>query len=89
MAQQMRPVIGNWYKTTDSEIFEIVAIDEDNGTIEIQYAGGDVAELDLDDWNQLVAGPGEPTEDWSAGFEVDDGAEDYRDIDISVRAEDW
>ncbi len=89
MAQQMRPVIGSWYKTLDADVFEIVAIDDDDGTIEIQYASGDVEELDLEDWNERVAGPGEPAEDWSAGFDLDSGVEDYSDIDISVRSEDW
>ena len=89
MAQHMSPIIGNWYKTLDDEVFEVVAVDDDDGTIEIQYASGDVEELDLEDWNEMVAGPGEPAEDWSAGFDAEEYVEDYNDIDISVRAEDW
>ena len=46
----MKPVIGNWYKIQGSESFEVVAIDEDDGTIELQYFDGTVEEMDIEDW---------------------------------------
>ena len=38
----MKPVIGNWYRIQGSESFEVVAFDEDDGTIELQYFDGTV-----------------------------------------------
>lgn len=45
-----QPVIGAWYRRTGGESFEVVAIDEDDGTIEIQYFDGTLEELDVEDW---------------------------------------
>lgn len=89
MAQQMIPAVGNWYKTLDDEVFEVIAVDEDDGTIEIQYRSGDIEELDIDDWNQLVAGPGEPAEDWSTGFDNDEEPQRFDDLDNPARPDEW
>ena len=43
-------VIGEWYRRPAGESFEVVAIDPDDRTIEIQYFDGTVEEIDLDDW---------------------------------------
>ncbi len=42
--------IGEWYRARGGELLEVVAIDEDDGTIEVQYFDGTVEELDLADW---------------------------------------
>ena len=88
MAQQIQPMIGEWYKTVDDNAFEVVAFDDNDGSIEIQYADGDVEELDVDTWVEMVAGPVEPAEEWSAGFNSL-GNDEYRDVDIAVKTEDW
>src|SRR3954468_9833324 len=46
----MKPRIGNWYRIQGNESFEIVAFDEDDGTIELQYFDGTVEEMDIEDW---------------------------------------
>ncbi|MFO1425870.1 MAG: DUF6763 family protein [Steroidobacteraceae bacterium] len=69
------PAIGNWYRFTGGEVFEIVALDEDDGTIELQYFDGTVEEMDLEDWQsraeigeiQVAAAP----EDWSGSVDMD------------------
>ncbi|MDH5184286.1 MAG: hypothetical protein OEX12_10390 [Gammaproteobacteria bacterium] len=43
--------IGCWYQTPEGERFKVVA--EDDDSIEIQYANGDVAELDQDSWWEM------------------------------------
>jgi hypothetical protein len=43
------PVVGDWYEGRDG-IFEVVAADEADGTIEIQYHDGSLEELELADW---------------------------------------
>ncbi|MEZ5528926.1 MAG: DUF6763 family protein [Porticoccaceae bacterium] len=70
MASQV-PVIGSWYQdATDDEIFEVVAVDEHAGSIEVQYMDGEVSEIDLDTWQQLLLLPAEAPEDWRASYEL-------------------
>ena len=45
-----QPRIGNWYRLSGGELFEVVAIDDDEGSIDIQYFDGTVEEMDRDDW---------------------------------------
>jgi hypothetical protein len=47
--QNMEPVIGDWYRS-HGQLFEVVALDDDEGVIEIQHADGSLEEMDLDDW---------------------------------------
>lgn len=54
------PVIGDWYRNITGENYEVVAIDEDDGTVEIQYFDGSLEELDLDTWFETVLEPIEP-----------------------------
>ena len=46
----MKPTIGNWYRIQGGDSFEVVAYDEDDGTIELQYFDGTVEEMDIEDW---------------------------------------
>jgi hypothetical protein len=69
------PSIGEWYRRTGGESFEVVAFDEDDGTIEIQYFDGTVEEMDTDDWESQWADraieAAEPPEDWSGSVDVE------------------
>ncbi len=81
------PIIGNWYRNQETNNdFEVVALDEDAQTIEIQYFDGEIEELDLDAWYDLPIEGIEAPEDWSGPFdelEADDlGYEEDAD-DIS------
>jgi hypothetical protein len=69
------PEIGSWYRLQGGESFEIVAIDDDDRTIELQYFDGTVEEMDFEDWelrrsNGEIA-DGEAPEDWSGSVDVD------------------
>ena len=64
-----------WFKTATGQNFEVVALDEDDGTVEIQYYDGAVEELDMDSWEELAMEPVEPPEDWSGSMDLD--REDY------------
>ncbi len=73
MAQELLPQRGHWYKRADlNTIFEVVALDDDEGTIEVQYFGGEVEELDLNSWELLELSQAAAPEDWSGALEVDD-----------------
>lgn len=83
MANRLAPVVGKWYSHRDKgELFQVVALDEDSGTIEIQDFDGGVDELDLDDWRQLQVESAAQPEDW--GGAVDDVEPDefgYTDLE--------
>ena len=69
------PVIGEWYRRVGGETFEVVAIDTDDRTIEIQYFDGAVEELDLEDWVEEEIALTEAPEDWTGSVDVE--PEDY------------
>lgn len=70
-----QPTIGDWYRTRGGALFEVVAIDEDDATIEIQYFDGTVEEMDREDWvaqwDEGLLEAAEAPEDWSGSVDVD------------------
>ena len=34
------PVVGDWYRRMDGALFEVVAIDRDDSTVEVQHFDG-------------------------------------------------
>jgi hypothetical protein len=80
-----QPGIGAWYRFNGGELFEVVAIDDDDGTIDIQYFDGTVEEMDREDWEvQWEDGAleaAEAPEDWSGSVDVESGDEDGRGSD--------
>ena len=70
-----QPGIGDWYRLDSGSLFEVVAYDGDDGTIEIQYFDGTVEEMDIEDWEaQWEDGAlesAEAPEDWSGSVDVD------------------
>ncbi|WP_297526610.1 DUF6763 family protein [Thiohalobacter sp.] len=81
MATEFEPRIGDWYRTATGDTFEIVAYDEDDQTVELQYFDGTVEELDLDSWYELDIEITEPPEDWSGSMDIE--RDDYGvDLDL-------
>lgn len=72
MSEVPAPVIGNWYRQENGELFEVVALDTDDATVEIQYFDGTIEEVDVESWEQLGLEEAEPPEDWSGSVDVDD-----------------
>jgi hypothetical protein len=71
----VKPIVGEWYRGTTNELFEVVAIDDHDETIEIQFFDGTVAEVDFDSWNEqqlddMIETAG-PPEDWSGAIDVE------------------
>jgi len=66
------PTIGHWYRNRElsDDIFEVVAIDNDEKLIEIQYFDGQIGELDLDTWKESRTIEVAEPEDWSGAYEV-------------------
>lgn len=87
MAKQL-PIVGDWYQdAVEDVLFEVVAVDEQAGTIDIQYEDGEVGEYDFDTWLQLVVLPAQPPEDWRVSYELgSDEVED--DVYVPFHGED-
>jgi hypothetical protein len=71
----MQPCVGEWYRGVTNELFEVVAVDDEDGTIEIQYFDGTVAEMDFESWQlQLLdrtLDAADAPEDWSGAVDVE------------------
>ena len=85
MATEYEPRIGDWYRTINGDNFEIVALDPDDSTLEIQYFDGTVEELDLDTWYELDLESVEAPEDWSGSMDIQ--RDDYG-VDLELRGAD-
>ncbi len=65
------PLIGQWYRRSNGSLFEVVAVDQEDGTIELQYFDGTIDEVELETWpNLLIEAVGAP-EDWSGSVDMD------------------
>ena len=73
--QSPTPIIGDWYRGPTGDLFEVVAVDNDDATIEIQYFDGTLEEYDLETWNAQGIIEASAPEDWTGSVDVDQ--EDY------------
>ena len=65
------PCIGEWFiDKGNGQLFEIVAIDEQSSTIEIQFVDGELGEYETEVWGTQTIEPAAAPEDWSAAYEV-------------------
>ncbi|HJP05169.1 MAG: hypothetical protein QF897_05600 [Gammaproteobacteria bacterium] len=69
------PEIGRWYRNLGGSLFEVVAVDDHDGTIEIQHFDGTLEETEPEGWIAMLAEPAEAPEDWTGS--VDINAEDF------------
>ena len=70
MATVADPIIGSWYKDLENDLmFKVVAIEESDDSIEVQYYNGDIGEYDRDSWYNSTIDYIEDPEDWSAPFD--------------------
>ncbi len=87
MKLEPTPRIGDWYRNTTGETFEIVARDDDDETLELQYYDGTVEELDAESWDYIHPEPIEPPEDWSGSMDLP--REDSQRPEMWSETEDW
>lgn len=74
------PEVSAWYQHLGSgTLFEIVAIDEPNSTIEYQLLDGELGEHDFNTWRQLAIREAEAPEDWRTPFELNSEDQAYSD----------
>jgi len=66
MSNRLQPIVGHWYNHLDKgDLFQVVALDQRSGTIEIQEFDGGLDEIDLDEWRQMSIETAAPPEDWT------------------------
>ena len=89
MPTEMDPVVNNWYRDMENErVFEVVAIDEDDGTVEIQYFESEIEEIDIDNWYELTLEMMAQPEDWSGPYD-DLVGDDFGDTEEPMHPESW
>lgn len=71
------PIVGEWYQGNDGELFEVVAIDTDEQTIDVQYFDGTLEEFDHDGWIAHAPHEADPPEDWTGSVDIE--PEDHED----------
>ncbi len=83
------PIIDNWYQFQEkSQEFMVVALDDMNNTVEIQYFDGSLAEMDRDNWYEMDLEAIAPPENWAGAVDV--GNVDDLGTEVTDTAEeDW
>ena len=82
------PMVGEWYQEIGGrDCFEVVAVDDRTGAIEIQYQDGTIDELDGDNWNLLPLVTAPPPEDPNAAYGL--SADEWPEDDVSSNPELW
>ena len=83
MSHELDPKVGRWYRRLDDEqLFKVVAIDEDDGLVEIRKTDGEIEELDSTEWVVLDLEVAEPPEDYVDPDVAADEDEDEDDVDV-------
>ena len=89
MPTEADPILGNWYRHLDKgQKFCVVALNEDEGLVEIQHFDGDLEEIDQDSWYELDLEPIEEPENWSGPVDVSE-TDDFGTEITDTTAEDW
>lgn len=63
------PSIGKWYQdSTSQQLFEVIAVDERNGRIEVELEDGCIDEYDMENWKKLDVHPASAPKNMNAGY---------------------
>lgn len=83
------PIVGQWYHHRDKGYeFQVTAVDEDAGTVEMQHFDGDLEEVDLETWQAMEVEPVEQPENWTGPLDdVEPDDLGYTETDMSD--DDW
>ena len=70
------PTIGQWFRRPNGVLLEVVAIDEGDSTIEIQFFDGTIDEIPIESWREQLLVEVAAPEDWSGSVDMD--PDDYK-----------
>lgn len=89
MPTENDPIVGNWYMHRDKgQRFQVVALDETGGAVEIQHFDGDLEEVDLEAWYTLDVETSEEPENWGGVLDIGE-VDDYGTEITDTTPEDW
>ena len=83
----LAPVIGEWYPRRGGTLLEVVAIDRDDGTIEVQHFDGTLEEFDAESWDDQDFIAAEAPEDWTGSVDIE--PEDFEPQSDSQSQTQW
>lgn len=70
------PTIGQWFRRPNGTLLEVVAVDEEDKTVEIQLFDGTIDEVEVESWREQLLVEVAAPEDWSGSVDMD--PEDYK-----------
>jgi len=70
------PTIGQWFRRPSGTLLEVVAVDEQDNTVEFQHFDGTIGELELEAWADQALIEVAAPEDWSGSVDMD--PEDFK-----------
>lgn len=85
MPMEEEPVVGAMYEDAEGRSFEILTLNEDDGTIEVQYDDGTVDQIDIDAWYEMELQPVKPVPPWK---EPDTGVEEEDEEEEKPKSDD-
>jgi hypothetical protein len=89
MTTDTDPIVSSWYQHLDKgQKFQVVAVDESESVIDIQYFDGDIEEIDLDDWYLMDIEQIESPEDISGALDISE-PDDLGSSFSDSNPEDW
>lgn len=89
MAIEIDPVVDNWYYHLDKgQRFYVVAVDADDGIVEIQHFDGDIEEIELSEWYEMNIAVGEEPENWGGAMDIGE-VDDYGTEVTDTQRADW
>jgi hypothetical protein len=65
------PAVGSWYQQLDGSLLEVVAVDLEEDTIEVQHFDGTVEEFDAESWEEQRFREADAPEDWTGSVDVE------------------
>lgn len=84
---EFEPIVNRWYRDLEQGYtFQVIARDDQQDTVEIQYFDGDLEEMDLEEWNVMALEPIEPPEDWTGSIDHIE-RDDLRYTDTGITSE--
>ncbi len=87
MSALPQPRIGEWYKNLLGDAFEIVAQDDEEETLELQYYDGTIEELDRETWETLRPEAINAPADWNGSLDL--ASEDRINPEVWSETQDW
>ncbi|HEX3837967.1 MAG TPA: DUF6763 family protein [Steroidobacteraceae bacterium] len=81
------PQVGDWYQNRElGERFQVVSVDSNSGTVQIQSFDGALDSMEPEEWDEMPLLTAAPPEDWTGPLddvEPDDVTEDDSPSDLA------